>query len=181
MTGRMTSLAALATVALLGAGCGGDDAGGPDAALERRVSQLRTIDPDASRLVDGGVPELRRRLMAAKGRPVVVNQWASWCAPCRAEFPFLSRQALKRRGQVAFLGVNSRDVTEEAEAFLTDSPTPFAHIEDPDAKVAREFRGGRAWPTTAFYDAQGRLNYTKQGSYRTERALAVDIERYATR
>lgn len=109
-----------------------------------------------------------------------MNPWASWCGPCRVEFPFLQAQALKRRGKVLFLGVNSRDSTDEARKFLSCSPTSFAHVADPDAKVAREFRGGRAWPTTAFYDGAGRLNYTMQGSYRSERALAADIDRYAT-
>jgi thiol-disulfide isomerase/thioredoxin len=167
----------LAALAL--AGCGADGDARPDAALERRIAEFRAADPDASRLVDGGGAELRRRVRAERGRPVVVNQWASWCGPCRAEFPFLTRQALKRRGEVAFLGVNSRDVTDDARRFLASNPTPFAHVEDPDLKVARGFRGGRVWPTTAFYDARGRLNYTKQGSYRSERALVADIERYA--
>ena len=168
-----------AALAALVAGCGGGEQDDPDAPRTAEVAKLREIDPDASRLVGGGVPEFRRRLRSVRGKPVVVNQWASWCGPCRAEFPLLARQAVKRRGQVAFLGVNSRDATEEAEAFLVQSPTPFAHVEDPDAEVARVFRGGRSWPTTAFYDADGKLNYTKQGSYRTERDLAEDIDRYA--
>ena len=63
--------------------------------------------------------------------------------------------------------------------YRTDGLIPEAMLKGRGPKVARELRGGRSWPTTAFYDANGKLNYTKQGSYRTERDLAEDIDRYA--
>jgi len=181
MRRRLLSLAAVAAACSVLGACGGESAGGGTEASGTAVAELRRIDPDASRLLGGGIETFRERIAAAKGRPVVVNQWASWCGPCRFEFPFLESQARKRRGTVAFLGVNSRDSSAEAAAFLRRQPTSFPHVEDPDAKVAREFRGGRSWPTTAFYDADGKLNYTRQGSYRDEAALARDIERYAGR
>lgn len=160
---RVAIACALAVIALALTACGADDeaagAGPP----------LRA----------GGVEAFERELGRLRGRPVVVNQWASWCGPCRAEFPFLQNLADRYRGRVAFLGVNSMDSTEDARRFLGRYPTPFAHFADPDARIARSFRGGRAWPTTAFYTADGRLNYTHQGAYRSEEDLDADIRRYA--
>ena len=130
-------------------------------------------------LRDGGVAAFERELGRLRGRPVVVNQWASWCGPCRAEFPFFEQLAGRYRGRVAFLGVNSRDSRNDAEDFLARFPTTFGHFSDPDARIARTFRAGRAWPTTAFYTADGELNFTHQGQYRTKDDLDRDIQRYA--
>lgn len=145
------------------------------------LADLREADPDANRLIGGGLAEFRRRLAAARGRPVVVNQWASWCPPCRYEFPFLQRQALKLRGRVVFLGVDTKDSARDARRFLARYPTPYPHLEDPDAVIARTFGGGRAWPTTAFYDERGRVSFVHQGAYATEARLAEDIRRYVLR
>lgn len=131
------------------------------------------------RLREGGTAAFERELRKLRGRPVVVNQWASWCGACRAEFPFLQRLSRKYRDRVAFLGVSSQDVRDEAEQFLREYPTPFPHFWDPDASVARTFRGGLAWPTTAFYTASGELNYTRQGAYASQADLEQDIRRYA--
>ena len=148
--------------------CGADDPA-PTAGTASEATALR----------DGGVPAFERELARLRGRPVVVNQWASWCGPCRAEFPFFQRLADSYRGRIAFLGVNSRDSRADAEKFLARYPTRFPHFSDPDARVARVFRGGRVWPTTAFYTADGELNFTHQGQYRTQDDLDRDIRRYA--
>ena len=136
-------------------------------------------DSRSGRLVVGGLEAYEARLDTARGRPVVVNQWASWCGPCRAEFPYFQHLARRYDGRVLFIGVNSRDSRDGANEFLGRFPTPFEHFEDPEAEIARSFRGGRAWPTTAFYTADGKLNYTHQGSYRAESDLERDIMKYA--
>ncbi|HEX2233748.1 MAG TPA: TlpA disulfide reductase family protein [Thermoleophilaceae bacterium] len=158
--------AAVATVCALAlAACGASDGDSPD--------------PRPSPLLEGGVPAFKAKLKELRGRPVVVNKWASWCGPCRAEFPHLRRQAKKRRGQVAFLGVNSFDNEGNAREFLQENPVPFRSFKDPDSKIAAEIEAGQAFPATAFFDRRGRLEYVKQGYYSTERQLAEDIERYA--
>lgn len=169
---------ALAMIAL--SACG-DSKRAPSAIVADGASleQLRRVDPDANRLLDGGADELRRRITSARGQAIVINQWASWCGPCRAEFPFLQRLATRYRGKVAFVGVNARDSSDAARDFLARYPTPYAHIEDPDTNAARLFRGGRSWPTTAFYDATGKLTFTHQGAYATQAALDADIRRHA--
>jgi cytochrome c biogenesis protein CcmG/thiol:disulfide interchange protein DsbE len=130
-------------------------------------------------LLEGGVQAFKAEIGELHGQPVVVNKWASWCSPCRAEFPHLRRQAVKRRGKVAFLGVNSNDNDAAAREFLQENPVPFRSFKDPDSKIASEMKAAQAFPATAFYDRRGRLEYVRQGVYSTEAQLAEDIERYA--
>ena len=130
-------------------------------------------------LLDGGRKAFEQRLAELVGTPVVVNQWASWCGPCRLEFPIFSAVANRLDGQVAFLGVDAKDSREDAEQFLAESPVPYDNYYDPDLEIARTFRGGRAWPTTAFYTRDGELAYTHYGPYTTEAELEAAIREYA--
>ena len=109
---------------------------------------------------------------------MVVNAWASWCGPCRFEFPFFQKQAVKRGKEIAFLGVNSQDNKGDAEEFLDEYPLPFPSYEDPDGDIARDLRVV-GLPATAYYDRKGELAYLHQGGYASEAKLAEDIERYA--
>jgi cytochrome c biogenesis protein CcmG/thiol:disulfide interchange protein DsbE len=109
----------------------------------------------------------------------VVNKWASWCGPCRHEFPFLASQARKLRGEVAFVGVNAQDNRADAREFLESNPVPFKHFEDPDQEIAAKFNGVQGFPVTAYYRADGEREYVHIGGYASEEDLAEDIERYA--
>jgi thiol-disulfide isomerase/thioredoxin len=142
-------------------------------------AELREVREQAGRLLDGGRSAFERRLRDLRGHPVVINKWASWCPPCRAEFPFFASQAKRRGEKVAFLGVDAQDVEADARRFLSEQPVPYPSYSDPDQEVAGVFRGRAAFPTTAFYDSRGELAYLKQGGYASERKLAEDIERYA--
>jgi cytochrome c biogenesis protein CcmG/thiol:disulfide interchange protein DsbE len=148
-------------------------------ALDGAPAPLGALSARANEIVGGGEQAFRRQLAALRGRPVVVNKWASWCGPCRAEFPHFQRQAVARGERVAFVGVNSLDNLDDARDFLDRFPLPYPSFEDGEGEVARVFRGTLGFPTTAFYDARGELSYVKQGQYRTEADLARDIERYA--
>jgi thiol-disulfide isomerase/thioredoxin len=117
--------------------------------------------------------------VAKQGKPVVVNKWASWCGPCRTEFPYFRDLARRHEGEVVFVGVNSNDNEGDARDFLGDNPVPFKHFWDPKLEVAASFNGVQAFPTTAFYDRRGELAFVHQGGYQSEEQLVEDIDRYA--
>ena len=177
---RPVLLATLCTAVLGGCSSGSDVDEGPAAGVKPGgPAALGELRAQANDLLGGGVPAFRTRLARLRGYPIVVNQWASWCEPCKEEFPFFQRLARKYEGKVAFLGVNSLDNRDNALEFLEDFPTPFPHYEDPDGDVNRVFRGGRGFPTTAFYDRSGELQSTHVGAYASESTLDQDIRAQA--
>ncbi len=164
------------------AGCASSTGGGPLGAAPTKAqaaTALTGLRHQASQILAGGATAFRHRLGSLRGYPVVVNQWASWCGPCRYEFPFLQRLAHRYQARVAFLGVDSNDSRPDAAAFLKQLPVPYPTYFDPDASIARLFHGGLAWPTTAFYDRAGRVTYVHLGAYASEAKLDADIRRYA--
>jgi cytochrome c biogenesis protein CcmG, thiol:disulfide interchange protein DsbE len=179
-------LALAAMVALLAAGCGssaGGDYGGqhPDyaTALAGSPAPLAALHRQANRLLPGGSDAFDRQLAALRGYPVVVNVWASWCGPCRFEFPTLQRLAAAYGKRVAFIGIDNQDSDDAAKTFLGEAPVPYPSYTDPDNGIATEIGATRGLPDTAFYDRRGDLVYLKQGPYTDHSELRTDIERYA--
>ncbi len=109
---------------------------------------------------------LRARLAELEGTPVVVNKWASWCGPCRLEFPFFQSQAEQRGAEVAFLGVLSNDSEDAGATFLEELPLPYPSYLDPDQDIAAEIEAPQNFPATAFYDSQGRARLHPPGRLR---------------
>lgn len=149
------------------------------ARLAAAPAALRVNAADANTLAGEGPGALKARLAKLKGYPVVVNQWASWCGPCRHEFPFFADAVVEHSGKVAFLGIDFTDARDEANAFLRESPPGFASIYDPKGDAARSLGGGRIAPTTFFIGRDGKTRYTKLGGYPDAAALEADIRRYA--
>ena len=139
---------------------------------------LRSLFDDRNTLVGGGPDAFKSRIEGLRGYPVVVNKWASWCGPCRAEFPVFQKAAIREARRVAFIGVNSSDNEDDAQQFLDEFPLTFPSYKDPDLKVARVFNGVGAFPTTAFYDRQGKVAYVHQGPYDSVEDLLGDLRRY---
>ncbi len=92
---------------------------------------------------------------AARGRPVVVNLWASWCGPCRVEMPDLA-QAQRRHPDIGFLFVNQGESAEKVQAFLARTGLALDEVWlDQGSALGRAIRSP-GLPTTVFLDAQGR-------------------------
>jgi cytochrome c biogenesis protein CcmG, thiol:disulfide interchange protein DsbE len=172
------------TIALAGCGSEKPRSAAPKPAAAKQAlagspAPLAGLHRQANRLLGGGKSAFKERLTALRGYPVVVNKWASWCAPCRSEFPYFQSQALKRGKEIAFLGVDSNDNDDDARDFLRDFPVSYPSYRDPKLSVAATFNAVQAFPTTAFYDRRGGLAFVHQGAYLTAQKLAQDIERYA--
>jgi cytochrome c biogenesis protein CcmG/thiol:disulfide interchange protein DsbE len=110
---------------------------------------------------------------------VVVNKWASWCGPCRLEFPWFQSLAQRRGDEIAFLGDGADDSRDGLATFLEELPLPYPSYLDPDSEIAKEIGAPRNFPATAFYDRSGDLVFTHQGVYPDEEALIADVDRYA--
>jgi thiol-disulfide isomerase/thioredoxin len=176
-------MAVFGMCALALGGCGSaqpKSAGKPSlTALEGSPAPLAALHDQASRLLGGGAGAFKRRLRDLHGYPIVVNKWASWCGPCRVEFPFFQRRSEKLGKRVAFLGVDSNDSDSDARHFLSQYPVSYPSYSDGNLAIAAVFKGVQAFPTTAYYDRRGRLSFVHQGQYTSEAALARDIRRYA--
>jgi thiol-disulfide isomerase/thioredoxin len=106
-------------------------------------------------------------------RPVVMNVFASWCTPCKRELPVLNAAA-EEHPDIAFVGIDHMDLRENAEAFVEEQEIAFPTLFDIEGDVIAAI-GGRAMPTTAFFDADGRMRAMVSGEL-TERSLAQRLD-----
>ena len=96
------------------------------------------------------------------GTPAVVNFFAAWCVPCRAELPVLEQAHRQTAGEVAFVGVDVNDSRRAAAELLEATGVTFPAGYDPDRAVATSY-GLRGMPTTVFVDGAGRIDAVTQG------------------
>lgn len=98
-----------------------------------------------------------RRLAQYRGRPLLINVWASWCGPCVEEMPSLERLAwLDGRVPFALIGVSTDDYASNALAFLRRSNATISHFIDHDL-VMETMLGAHQIPLTVLVDADGRI------------------------
>lgn len=100
-------------------------------------------------------------LPALKGKVVVLNVWASWCAPCRAEAPVLEKTWKAQQGNgVQFIGLDTRDSDTSALAFLRKFDITYPNVIDRDGALQLRFAGTlppEAIPSTIVIDSEGRV------------------------
>ena len=179
----------LAASLMFAGACGSDTGGGPgevtsaqidyDRALADADGPLASLYQQPNELLAGGLPAFEARIDELRGYPIVVNKWASWCGPCRAEFPFFQSQVAKHGTEIAFLAIDAQDSEEAATTFLEELPVPYPSYLDPDLEISRSLDVEREFPATVFYDSEGEIVFVHRGGYQEEADLAADIERYA--
>lgn len=137
------------------AGPSGDPAGTPGILTtgQEAVGQVRPA-PDFDVTLFSGQT---RRLSELRGRPVVVNFWASWCPPCRDEAPIFERVWRDYQGKgVEFIGLDIWDTETEAKKFLERYSLTYPNAPDPRGKTAVEY-GVFGIPETFFVDREGQI------------------------
>lgn len=98
-------------------------------------------------------------LSGLRGQVVMINFWASWCGPCRQEFPALDEMYRKYKPMgFTMVGINVESEKSDAERFLGARPVTFPILFDPDNTVSGSY-GVSAMPTTVLVDRQGRVRW----------------------
>jgi len=110
------------------------------------------------------------KLSALRGTPVVLNFWATWCPPCRAELPELRTASERYAGQVAIVGVNQAETAATVAKSAPDLGLTFPIPLDQAGAVSRVY-GVRSLPTTFFIDRDGVVRQIQNGPL-TEAILA---------
>lgn len=106
----------------------------------------------------------------------MLNVWASWCGPCRAEMPAFQQVYLQAKNQVGFLGLDSRDVIDAARRFAAQTGVTYRLAADPEGQAAAKL-GAAGLPTTLFIGADGTLRGRHVGAL-TAAELRANIGRY---
>ena len=103
-------------------------------------------------------------IAAMKGRPLIVNFWASWCEPCKAEAPTLRRaQAEIAEAGGTVLGITVDDASPDSQAFVKEFGLPFASLRDVEGELGEDF-GRTGVPETFVIDRQGRVVDISRGT-----------------
>jgi cytochrome c biogenesis protein CcmG/thiol:disulfide interchange protein DsbE len=148
-------------------------------ALAGAPAPLAALHDRSNALIPADKQTYASELKRLAGHPIVVNKWASWCGPCRGEFPVLQSTSVKFGKQVAFVGLDASDNDGDATKFLRHFPVTYPSLVDRNSHIAQSLGIGRTFPTTIYYDAHGKRQYSHQGPYTSDAGFAADIERYA--
>ncbi len=168
-------VAAIVTAGIVLAG--GDEAAAP---VAKGADTAEPSDGGAAPIELGGIDPVtgaQVSLADFAGTPVVLNFWASWCGPCRAELPDLLRFA-EAHPEAAVVGVNFQDTPGEARRLHDELDLTFPSIADPRGEIAAEL-GLRGMPTTFFLDSEHRIVGVVAGATDLagfEQGLALAVE-----
>ena len=146
--------------------------------LEGAPEPLAGLHEQSSELLDGGVPAFEARLKELRGTPVVINKWASWCGPCRAEFPVFQRVATERGKEIAFLGSNSGDSTDAGARVPRRVSDPVPVLPRPGREDRAGARGAGQLPDHGLRRRAREDRVHPPGPVRDRPGPDADIDRY---
>jgi cytochrome c biogenesis protein CcmG/thiol:disulfide interchange protein DsbE len=115
-----------------------------------------------------------------KGKPVLLNFWASWCVPCKDEAPML-RAAYKSFGsQVVFVGIDVRDAKTDAQSFVADEGVPYPTVRDEGLQIFTDY-GLTGQPESFLIDAKGTIVQHVPGAFPDSATLFQDLDTLVSR
>jgi cytochrome c biogenesis protein CcmG/thiol:disulfide interchange protein DsbE len=138
---------------------------------------LAALQKQANQVV-GSEPDLQARVRALRGYPIVINAWASWCGPCRAEFGLFASASARYGNRVAFLGANNDDSATDGSGFLAQHPVHYPSYETTTSTL-RPLAFVQGLPTTIFINRAGKVVFVHTGQYDSQGTLDHDIDGYA--
>jgi cytochrome oxidase Cu insertion factor (SCO1/SenC/PrrC family)/thiol-disulfide isomerase/thioredoxin len=138
---------------------------------------LATLHEQANQVV-GSESGLEARLRALRGYPVVINAWASWCAPCRSEFPLFASASAHYGRRVAFIGADAEDSSGNAHAFLSAHPVSYPSYET-TTEALNSLAPVNGLPTTIFLNRAGKVVHVHIGQYGAQGTLDEDVKAFA--
>lgn len=160
---RLAVLVSPVVLALV-AGCSGGQPGNGTSGYVSGDGSITVVPPAQRRPAPklAGIDLYGKHLSSADypGRPLVVNVWGSWCAPCRREAPILAAASRKYGLRVQFIGLLSRDKPASALAFNRTFKVPYPSLQDPGGRLQLRFANslpGQAVPNTWVIDERGRV------------------------
>jgi thiol-disulfide isomerase/thioredoxin len=103
------------------------------------------------------------QLTSFRGTPVLINFWATWCAPCLLEMPNIQKYYEKYPGQFEVLAVNAGETEQTVQRFVDDLGVNFKILLDPDVKI-QELYHIKGYPTTYIVDKDGIIRFQHIGS-----------------
>jgi thiol-disulfide isomerase/thioredoxin len=112
-------------------------------------------------------PRFHQLLDQLRGKPVVINIWASWCGPCLIEAPDLAQGAREFGGQAQFLGVDVLDQLGPARTFIRKYAWTFPSVSDPQGAIRNDL-GFTGQPETIILDAAGKRMFVQSGAITLE-------------
>lgn len=180
---RLLTTAAALVGLLLVSGCTGDEDGGNGrdgfVSGDGRITQIAPDEREPAPAVSGPVVGDGEPIDLAdyRGSVVVLNVWASWCAPCRAEAPDLVAAAADTADIAQFVGLNAKEDNPAAEqAYLRAFEVTYPSLDDPTGELQLRFAGNlppAAIPSTLVIDAEGRVAARVLGEI--SRGTLVDV------
>lgn len=128
-----------------------------------------------------------KKLLQPNGKPLLINFWATWCDPCREEFPDLVKFDADHKGRINFITISLDDLAEinrDVPKFLlemnAEMPAYLLKTADENAAIAlvtKDWTGGL--PFTILFDASGKATYFRQGKIKIE-TLETELAKLLT-
>lgn len=109
-----------------------------------------------------------------RGKPMVINAWASWCFPCREEQPMLNAMYPRYSDRVVFVGVNSKDTDVAAQEHAREFAMPYPSVVDSTGDIAiKDFGIDTGLPGTLIVDSTGQIRYRFKGQIHEDELSAA--------